>query len=550
MISFLFDFSFFYSKIKLELIIIFLIIFDGKCEFVKNNNTKIDLNQAVYSITSKKFGQYNNLLYKPKPELTIFFSNKYTGPMKNIRFIKIKDEESIYYIEFALTRKKFGLNESDYDLITLYDNISDITQEQKLKWKIYKINNNREYIIQNVYSKKFWKTKGFIYLDCTGELNDFNSSNYINSSLIEKSLKFKITKLYEELKIKNEHIPIIEKEPIDILIKYIDLSDPFLKREGIKHIKKDKDNGELRYSLRSIITFIPWVRKIFILMPNEKVSFLKPLNEINDKIVYIKDKDLLGFDSESSTAFQYVLFKLKKFGISNNFLLMDDDYFIGNELKKTDFFYFDEFSKKVVPIITSLYFNFYEIQKFELISNIFFSLKLNFNDSTLPHTPSGWKSTKSRSLLFLMDQLGRPLINGGFDHNTIPVNINDIEEIYNLIYLKYKYSFITLNSIIRTKYDLQFQTLYITYCLNKYNRKVRPIYSKYYDLRNVKNVTLGAKLFCINTGFTDYKESDFINLKEKLEELFPEPTKYEISLNNKTNINNYGKENDLNNFKY
>ena len=247
MISFLFDFSFFYSKIKLELIIIFLIIFDGKCEFVKNNNTKIDLNQAVYSITSKKFGQYNNLLYKPKPELTIFFSNKYTGPMKNIRFIKIKDEESIYYIEFALTRKKFGLNESDYDLITLYDNISDITQEQKLKWKIYKINNNREYIIQNVYSKKFWKTKGFIYLDCTGELNDFNSSNYINSSLIEKSLKFKITKLYEELKIKNEHIPIIEKEPIDILIKYIDLSDPFLKREGIKHIKKDKDNGELRY---------------------------------------------------------------------------------------------------------------------------------------------------------------------------------------------------------------------------------------------------------------------------------------------------------------
>ena len=470
--------------------------------------------------------------------------------MKNIRFIKIKDEESIYYIEFALTRKKFGLNESDYDLITLYDNISDITQEQKLKWKIYKINNNREYIIQNVYSKKFWKTKGFIYLDCTGELNDFNSSNYINSSLIEKSLKFKITKLYEELKIKNEHIPIIEKEPIDILIKYIDLSDPFLKREGIKHIKKDKDNGELRYSLRSIITFIPWVRKIFILMPNEKVSFLKPLNEINDKIVYIKDKDLLGFDSESSTAFQYVLFKLKKFGISNNFLLMDDDYFIGNELKKTDFFYFDEFSKKVLPIITSLYFNFYEIQKFELISNIFFSLKLNFNDSTLPHTPSGWKSTKSRSLLFLMDQLGRPLINGGFDHNTIPVNINDIEEIYNLIYLKYKYSFITLNSIIRTKYDLQFQTLYITYCLNKYNRKVRPIYSKYYDLRNVKNVTLGAKLFCINTGFTDYKESDFINLKEKLEELFPEPTKYEISLNNKTNINNYGKENDLNNFKY
>ena len=47
-------------------------------------------------------------------------------------------------------------------------------------------------------------------------------------------------------------------------------------------------------------------------MPNEKVSFLKPINEINDKIVYIKDKDLLGFAS--------------------------DDYFIGKNCKKQIFF--------------------------------------------------------------------------------------------------------------------------------------------------------------------------------------------------------------------
>ena len=541
---------------KLELIIIFLIILYGKGELVniskilshfyhprKLNNTKKNLKQAIYSITSKKFGQYNNLLYKTKPELTIYFSNSYRGSMKNIRFIQIKEEESIYYIEFALTRKIIGLNDSDYDLITLYNNISIIENNEILKWRVYKIN-HREYLIQNLFSKKFWKTKGFIYLDCTGELNDFNFSNYINSSLIENSLKFKITKLFEELKIRSEHIPKIEKETIDILIKYIDLNDPFLKRDGIKHIKKDKDNGELKYCLRSILKFIPWVRKIFILMPNEKISFLKPINEINDKIVYIKDKDLLGFDSESSTAFQYALFKLKNFGISDNFLLMDDDYFIGKELKKWDFFYFDENSQKVLPIITSLYFNYYEVQKFELISNIYFSLNLNYNDLTLPHTPSGWKSSKSRSLLFLMDQLGRPLINGGFDHNTIAVNINDIEEIYNLIYLKYKYSFITLNSIIRTKYDLQFQTLYLTYSLNKYNRKVRPINSKYYDLRNAKNITLGFGLFCINTGFIDYKESDFNNLKEKLEELFPEPTIFENILTDKSSNNNFAKKID------
>ena len=521
-------FPFFCYIIYILIILTIIIKSTSKCEIINLNDIQTNLKLSIYSISSRKFGQYNNLIYRPKIEQAIYFSNRITGSMKNLRFIPIKNEESTYIIEFASTRWKLGLNESECESITLYDNISNIDDNyKKLKWKIYKIN-NKEFIIQNLFSKKFWKTKGFIYLECSGVLNVNDTNlNLINSSLIDNSIKFKITKLYEELHIKKEHIEIIEKEPIDILIKYIDLSDPLLKRDGIKQIKKDKDNGELKYSLRSILKFIPWVRKIFILMPNENVSFLKPKNEINDKIIYIKDKDLLGFDSESSTAFQYALFKLKNFGISDNFLLMDDDYFIGKQMKKTNFFYYDENIKKVVPIITTKYFNFYEIQEIELISNIYFSLKINCNDVTIAHTPSGWKATKSRSLLFLMKYLGKPIINGGFDHNTIPVNINDIQEIYNLIYLKYKYSFLTLNSITRTKYDLQYQTLYTTYELNKLNRKVKQIYSKYYDLKNVRNITLGVPLFCINTGFSEYNESDFNNLKLKLEELFPQPTIYE-----------------------
>ena len=272
-------------------------------------------------------------------------------------------------------------------------------------------------------------------------------------------------------------------------------------------------------------------------MPNEKVSFLKPINEINDKIVYIKDKDLLGFDSESSTTFQYVLFKLKNYGIADNFLLMDDDYFIGKNLQKTDFFYYDEISNKVVPIITTMHFNFYEVQKSELLNTIYLSLKINCNYRIMAHTPTGWKATKSRGLLFLMGLLGRPLINGGFDHNTIPVNVNDIEEIYNLIYTKYKYSFLTLNALSRTRYDLQYQTIYTTYALNKLHRKAKQIYSKYYDVKNALNVILGYKLFCINTGFVQYNKKDFDNLKIKLEQLFPEQTIYEIESKDYENNN-------------
>ena len=87
-------------------------------------------------------------------------------------------------------------------------------------------------------------------------------------------------------------------------------------------------------------------------MPNEKVRFLKDYNLIKEKIVYIKDKDFLGYDSSNYNAFLFRYWKMKKFGISNNIIVMDDDCFINEKLEKSDFFYVN--NGKVVPsIITS-----------------------------------------------------------------------------------------------------------------------------------------------------------------------------------------------------
>ena len=46
---------------------------------------------------------------------------------------------------------------------------------------------------------------------------------------------------------------ILEKEPIDIFIKYIDLGDPNLIREGVPQIKKDKDSRKIRQCLKGEI---------------------------------------------------------------------------------------------------------------------------------------------------------------------------------------------------------------------------------------------------------------------------------------------------------
>ena len=73
-------------------------------------------------------------------------------------------------------------------------------------------------------------------------------------------------------------------------------------------------------------------------MPNEKVKYLKEQSDIKEKIIYLKDKDVLGFDSASSIIFEFNLWKLKYFGISHNFLYFNDDYFVRRPLKKQDFF--------------------------------------------------------------------------------------------------------------------------------------------------------------------------------------------------------------------
>ena len=64
-------------------------------------------------------------------------------------------------------------------------------------------------------------------------------------------------------------------------------------------------------------------------MPNDKVKYFKDKEKINDKIIYIKDKDFLVFYSANIYAFTFNLFKLEKFGVSKNFIYMEDDFFLG-----------------------------------------------------------------------------------------------------------------------------------------------------------------------------------------------------------------------------
>ena len=310
------------------------------------------------------------------------------------------------------------------------------------------------------------------------------------------------------------------------MIKYIDLNDPHLNRIGIHQIEKDYDNEELRYSLRSILKNIPWIRKIFILMPNEKVQYFKEDNLTRQKIVYVKDKDFLGFDSSNPQSFLFRYWKMKKFGISNNIIIMDDDFFIGNKLEKSDFFHVE--NGKVVPsIITS---NFLKIDKLS-VQKIYTFLKSKAIKSKEEQNAVIFQYRKYSTFLFILNifniSINESIFVPDFTHNAIPVNLNDLKEIYDIIYMS-KYKYATLDCLYRNVESLQFQTFILSYTFNKFKRKIKHIPYNYIPLQYSVHGNYTASLYCINREAGNYSKLNLYQAKIIMEYLFPIQSPYEI----------------------
>jgi len=291
----------------------------------------------------------------------------------------------------------------------------------------------------------------------------------------------------------------------------------------LHQIKKDEDNEELRYSIRSILKNIPWIRKIFIVMPNEKVRYFKDYELINEKIIYVKDKDLLGYDSANSHAFQYRFWKMKQFGLSDNFIYMDDDCFIGKPLNKSHFFYVE--NNKVVPAIINTR---YEIYTETQVLKEYEKRKKTVVQNKREQTSSKFMYSVYKTYLFLIKYFKSEIIVPYFTHNAIPANVHDIKEIYDLVYNS-EHRNATLDSKYRHIETLQFQTTLNVYIFNKYKRKSNMINYNYIDNEESIFGNYNYPLFCINTGNNkDYSSISFSKTKIVMEKLFPIPTKYEI----------------------
>ena len=492
----------------------FIIIIKILLFFYANSQDNYNLEfKGIYRIQSL----YNNYFLTDENNCLQFFEPKYKNPQI---YRILKTENNTFYFEVKKSNRKLGVNIVGH-VLTVFST-RDKYYKNTSEWDIIPIDDN-QYVIKNTFTQKFMEINNNFVL-C---LNDLPFPIEENKFKINKNFIFSFHKLFDEVEITLEEEKIINDEPIDVVIKYIDLTDKNLNRKGIIQIQKDLDNEELRYAVRSILENIPWVRKIFILMPNDKVKYFKNYEIIKEKIVYVKDKDVLGYDSANIYAFAFNLFRMEKFGLSNNFIYMDDDFFIGKHLKKSNFFYYEPKEKRVVPSLSNM--DFYVLDK-EVILEKYYEL-FNIKDSLGVQSFIAWSLSLLSSKKFFLDYYNNmTLINPVPSHNAIAYNIQDLKEIYELVVNNYQYANETLNSLVRHILTLQTQHFVDLYEFNIKHRKVNSLKFNVFPMDLLRLHSLySTDLFAINTGGDKvYTEEEYKNQKEIMQLRFPNKTPYEI----------------------
>ncbi|WP_179346347.1 stealth family protein [Winogradskyella ursingii] len=143
--------------------------------------------------------------------------------------------------------------------------------------------------------------------------------------------------------------------PIDAVISWVDGNDeehqkkmlPYL--EDTKKIESKKFRtrfdqvNEIKYTVDSILKFAPFIRNIFIITDQQIPDFLKNNNavDIYKNVTIIDHKTIFSGYEEylptfSSRSIESFMFRIP--ALADHFIYLNDDFFLINEVKPTDFF--------------------------------------------------------------------------------------------------------------------------------------------------------------------------------------------------------------------
>lgn len=218
---------------------------------------------------------------------------------------------------------------------------------------------------------------------------------------------------------------------IDFVILWVDGNDEkwlneknkYLNVKGDKNVNRFRDFNNLNYIFRGIEKYAPWVNKVFLVTWGHIPKFL---NVNNEKLKVVTHDEFIPKEylpTFNSNVIEMNLHRIKD--LSEHFVLFNDDIFILDKLKPTDFFkngipndMYIEYKKKNpskrhltlknnYSNIINKYFskhtflrkNFFKVFNIKYgikgnISSMLSAFDKNFNDFYLPHlTESFLKST-------------------------------------------------------------------------------------------------------------------------------------------------------------
>ena len=133
----------------------------------------------------------------------------------------------------------------------------------------------------------------------------------------------------------------MDNKDIDIVIPWVNGQDKIWQKKAIKYMenfdeKRYRDWDILRYVLRSIEKYSPWIHKVYLVTDNQRPTWL---NEKYKKIKVIDHEQIIPqkyLPTFNSNVITLNLYKIKE--LSEKFIIMNDDLFFSAPTKVTDFF--------------------------------------------------------------------------------------------------------------------------------------------------------------------------------------------------------------------
>lgn len=135
---------------------------------------------------------------------------------------------------------------------------------------------------------------------------------------------------------------------IDLIYLWVDGSDPAWQAKHNAFIGKTEEdspinckgryanNDELKYSLRSVEMYAPWIHKIFIVTDNQVPEWL---DTSNPRIKIVDHTEIMPAESLpcfNSSLIEHFLYRIP--GLSEHFLFANDDMFINRKVTASDFY--------------------------------------------------------------------------------------------------------------------------------------------------------------------------------------------------------------------